>query len=297
MSTPLRRIAVLLLLTAVAVGYAVGSTSAPASAAPGTARAARHPVTVVAHRGASAYAPENTIAAMRLGIAMHADMVEIDVQETKDHRLVVMHDKTLARTTNVEHVFPHRSPWRVGDFTLAEIEKLDAGSWKAAKYKGERVPTLGRVLDTVQGTGTGLMLEAKNPGLYPGVGELIAADLERHPYWLAATDPRLLLVVSFDWKFQRAFHTIAPQYKLGLIGDTTSSRMPELAHWAYALDPSLADLDATEVEHIHAAGLVTDTWTVNSRAGMRRAIGYGVDGITTNYPDVLRAELREQGVA
>lgn len=291
----IRRVTPLLLLPVLLVGSL--GTVGTAATHTATAAAAPHPVTVVAHRGASGYAPENTLASMRLGIAMHADLVEIDVQETRDHRLVVMHDRTLARTTDVEHVFPHRSPWRVGDFTLAEIERLDAGSWKAARYAGERVPTLDQVLDTVQGTGTGLMLEAKNPELYPGLGRLIAADLESHPYWRAATDPRQLVVVSFDWSFQRAFHRIAPRYELGLIGDTTSSRMPGLARWAYSLNPSLADLDAAEVRHIHAAGLVTDTWTVDTRAGMRRAIGHGVDGVTTDYPDVLRAELRERGIA
>lgn len=287
----LRRVATLLLLSLLTAGCVLTS-AAGASARP--LRTA-HTVTVVAHRGASAYAPENTLASMRLGIAMHADMVETDVQETKDHRLVVMHDATLARTTNAEHVYPHRSPWRVRDFTLAEIERLDAGSWKSAKYAGEHVPTLDQLLDTVQDSGTGLMLEAKNPQLYPGMAKRLAADLARHPYWAAATDPRRLVVVSFDWDFQRAFHAIAPQYRLGLIGDAKATARPGLARWAYALNPSLADLDAAEVRRIHAAGLVTDTWTVDSRAGMRRAIGYGVDGITTDYPDVLRRELGTTG--
>lgn len=286
------RVTPLLLLSLLSVGCVLTSAATRASASP---LRAGHTVAVVAHRGASAYAPENTLASLRLGIAMHADMVETDVQETEDHRLVVVHDATLARTTNAEQVFPHRSPWRVRDFTLAEIERLDAGSWKSATYAGEHVPTLDQVLDAVQDSGTGLMLEAKNPRLYPGMEKRLAAALARHPYWAGTSDPRRLVVVSFDRDFQRAFHAIAPQYRLGLIGDATASELPGLARWAYALNPSLADLDAAEVRRIHAAGLVTDTWTANSPTAMHRAIGLGVDGITTNYPDVLRRELRTTG--
>src|SRR5215510_2938445 len=112
---------------------------------------------LVAHRGASAYAPEHTVEAYRLAIEQGADFVEQDLQITKDGVLICMHDLTLERTTNVEELFPDRfrtdvtedqpqtaSPakhWYVSDFTLAEIKKLDAGSWFNEKLKGERAPT------------------------------------------------------------------------------------------------------------------------------------------------------------
>jgi glycerophosphoryl diester phosphodiesterase len=111
----------------------------------GTASAAT-PVADVGHRGASAYAPENTIASFRQAKARHADYFELDVQQTKDHKLIVMHDATLSRTTNAEKVYPHGSPWRIRDYTLKQIKLLDAGSWFSAKYKGERVPTLDETL-------------------------------------------------------------------------------------------------------------------------------------------------------
>src|ERR1700754_1967433 len=101
-------------------------TATPATAAPA--------VVNVAHRGASAYAPENTIPALDLAGARGADVFEFDVQETKDHKLVLMHDATLARTTNVERVLPGLSPWRVGDLTLAQIRRLDAGSWFSTEF-------------------------------------------------------------------------------------------------------------------------------------------------------------------
>ncbi len=100
---------------------------------------------VVAHRGSSGAAPENTLAAVRLALRQKSDVMENDIQRTADGELVIMHDTTLARTTDVEQVFPARAPWNVGDFTLAEIKQLDAGSWFATEFAGERVPTLARV--------------------------------------------------------------------------------------------------------------------------------------------------------
>ncbi|WP_424534183.1 glycerophosphodiester phosphodiesterase family protein [Sphaerisporangium viridialbum] len=134
--------------------------------------------------GASAQAPENTIAAFKLAEQQHADMSELDIRETKDHQLVVMHDKTLTRTTNVARVFPDRAPWRVGDLTLAEIQKLDAGSWFARRYSGERVPTLAETLRAMDGSRIGLLLEIKSPRLSPGIEARVARELRQNPSWL-----------------------------------------------------------------------------------------------------------------
>src|SRR5262249_10580087 len=128
---------------------------------------------LIAHRGASSYAPEHTIEAYRLAIEQHADYVEQDLQFTKDGVLVCLHDSTLERTTNIEEVFPNRyridvSPdqsagsqpakhWYVSDFTLKEIKQLDAGLWFNEKFKGARVPTFQEAIDTVRG----------RAGLYP----------------------------------------------------------------------------------------------------------------------------------
>src|SRR5262245_8809484 len=136
---------------------------------------------LVAHRGASSYAPEHTIAAYRLAIEQRADYVEQDLQITKDGVLVCLHDLTLERTTNVEEVFPDRyrndaSPdqpagsqpakhWYVSDFTLKEIKQLDAGLWFNEKFKGARVPTFQEAIDLVRGR-AGLYPETKAPEVY-----------------------------------------------------------------------------------------------------------------------------------
>jgi glycerophosphoryl diester phosphodiesterase len=277
-----------LTLAAAATATLVTGTAADAAAA--TSRVAD-----VAHRGASAYAPENTIAAFKLARSQRADLFELDVQETKDHKLVLMHDTTLARTTNVEQVFPGRSPYRVRDFTLAEIRRLDAGSWFGAKYKGERVPTLGETLRVMGYSGLGLLLEVKSPNLYPGIERRVAAELKRYPVWLRP-DPseRRLVVQSFDWESMRRFHGILPQVPIGLLGTPKSEELPGLAKYADQINPQYTDLTAAYVKRVHALRMDVFTWTIDDPAKMRRAIGLGVNGVITNKPDVLRKVLNER---
>ncbi|NEE17929.1 glycerophosphodiester phosphodiesterase, partial [Streptomyces sp. SID7499] len=105
---------------------------------------------VVAHRGASGYAPENTLAAVDAADALGIDWVENDVHRTRDGVLVVLHDTDLKRTTDVEQVYPDRAPWAVKDFTAAELAKLDAGSWFGTQFTGARVPTLTQFLHRVE---------------------------------------------------------------------------------------------------------------------------------------------------
>ncbi|WP_433239606.1 glycerophosphodiester phosphodiesterase [Streptosporangium sp. CA-135522] len=244
------------------------------------------PIANVAHRGASAYAPENTIAAFETAHERHADMFELDVQETRDHELVLMHDTTLARTTDVERVFPDRAPWRVGDLTLAEIRRLDAGSWFSSKYKGEPVPTLGETLRTMGGSRLGLLLEIKAPQLYQGIEARVADELRRNPSWL---NPGRLIVQSFDWDSMRVFHRAMPQVEIGLLGTPTTARLPELADFAGRINPPYDDLTPDYVRRVHDHHMEVFAWTVDDPEIMRRLISYRVDGIITNRPDVLHA--------
>ncbi|MEZ7131292.1 glycerophosphodiester phosphodiesterase [Nonomuraea sp. AD125B] len=242
----------------------------------------------IAHRGASAYAPENTIAAFHLADDLGADLFELDVQETKDHELVLMHDTTLSRTTDVEDVYPDLSPWRVGDLTLAQIRRLDAGSWAGSRYAGEPVPTLGDALDAMAGSGMGLLLEVKSPALYPGIERRIADELRRHPAWQA---PGLLVVQSFDWQSMRTLHGHLPQVPIGLLGTPPAAELPRLAKFADLINPPHTALTAAYVQRVHALGMRTLAWTVDSPSAMRRLLDQGVDGIITNRPDVLRELL------
>ncbi|MEU8396108.1 glycerophosphodiester phosphodiesterase family protein [Nonomuraea sp. NPDC048892] len=240
--------------------------------------------TIVAHRGASAYAPENTIAAFELAATMDADMFELDVQETKDHQLVLMHDTTLTRTTDAERVFPGLSPWNVGDLTLAQIRRLDAGSWLSGEYDGERVPTLAEALRAMSGSGLALLLEVKSPGLYPGIEARIADELRRSPWWL---EPGRLVVQSFDWDSMRTFDRLLPGTPIGLLGTPSTGQLPALARFADHINPPYTTLTAAYVRRVHSLGMDVLTWTVDSPATMRLMLSHGVDGIITNRPDVL----------
>ncbi|MDQ3680257.1 MAG: glycerophosphodiester phosphodiesterase [Actinomycetota bacterium] len=278
---------------ALLVGALLFATTAQA-APPAHSRSPKKQVTVVAHRGASAYAPENTLPAIEEALRMKADFVEIDVQMTADGQLVVMHDTTLARTTNVEELFPDRAPWRVADFTLEEIKQLDAGSWFDESFAGTEVPTLAEVLEAMRGR-AGLLLEVKSPNLYPGIGEAILEVLGDRGGWVqAAARAGRLVVQSFDWEFMKSFNDLAPQIPAGLLGGPpTEEQLVELSEWADQINPSFRRVDEQFVDLVHRVGMVTWPYTVNDPEQMRRLIELGVDGIITNNPDVLRSVLRE----
>lgn len=268
-------------------GAAAAHAEAPAAAG------AQDEPTVIAHRGASAQAPENTLPAVDLGADMKADFVEIDVQMTKDGELVVIHDTTLDRTTDVESKFPNRAPYNVGDFTLEEIRTLDAGSWFSAEYAGTKVPTLQEVLDTLRGR-AGLLLEVKSPALYPGIAEAIVAELDGEGWLQADARSGRLVVQSFDWDFMAEFNSLAPAVPAGLLGGPPSdAEMAELSTWADQINPNHNRVDAEFIETVHEYGMVTWPYTIDDPERMRELAALGVDGIITNYPAVLIDLLRE----
>lgn len=255
--------------------------------------------TVVAHRGASAYAPENTLAAIDKAARMGFRWVENDVQRTKDGVLVIVHDDNLKRTTNVEEVYPDRSPWKVKDFTAAEIAKLDAGSWFGAKYKGARVPTLTQYMNRVSRNHQSLVLEIKKPELYPGI-EKDTLRVLRKTGWLDRDHVRNKLVVqSFSADSVKKVHALRPDIKTGFLGTPAAAELPTYAKFSDQINSTHTTISADYVSAIHrlkgAHGkrLEIFTWTVDEAAAARRAAGFGVDGIITNKPDVVRKALRD----
>ena len=168
------------------------------------------PKTNVAHRGASAYAPEHTLAAYKLALEMGADYVEQDLAVTKDGILICLHDGSLERTTNVEVVFPDRvstqtiegktrKAWLANDFTLAEIKNLDAGSWFDPKFSGEKVPTFDEAIALIRGK-AGLFPELKVPEIYAGRNvnfeQLVADALDRNRLRGPKADPKTPVILQ-----------------------------------------------------------------------------------------------------
>ncbi|MGH3318161.1 MAG: glycerophosphodiester phosphodiesterase [Nocardioidaceae bacterium] len=250
-------------------------------------------VDVIAHRGSSGSAPENTLAAIRLAIRHDADVVENDIQRTRDGELVIIHDTTLDRTTDVEQVFPARAPWNVGDFTLEEIKRLDAGSWFAPRFAGQEVPTLEEWVNAVGGQ-AGMLLEPKSPALYPGIERDLDKELRSLPAFNRALRADRVVVQSFDHLWLRQYEDLAPDVPVGLLygTDPTEAEVTAAATWAQQVNPALGAIEEDTVERIHAHGLEANVWTVNAGQDMHTAIEWGVDGIITNYPQVLNDIIR-----
>ncbi|WP_104190626.1 glycerophosphodiester phosphodiesterase family protein [Cryobacterium sp. Y82] len=245
-----------------------------------------------AHRGASQSTPENTLAAFRAGTDQGADLIEIDVQRSADGELVVIHDTNLARTTNAEDLFPDRAPWNVGDFTAAEMQTLDAGSWKGAQFTGEKLPTFAEAIEVIRKSRSGMLLEIKSPELYTGIeAEISAALRESRGYVQSAVGQDKLVVQSFNFDSMKTFTALEPTVPVGLLGTPTIDQLPELATWADQVNPYHTSIDAAYVAEVHRLGMDVLVWTVNSEADMVRAIELGVDGVITNRPDVLNTLL------
>jgi glycerophosphoryl diester phosphodiesterase len=191
------------------LGVGVGVSLVVVMTAPGSAQYTKSK-TNVAHRGASAYAPEHTLAAYRLAIEMGADYVEQDLAVTRDGVLICLHDGSLERTTNVEERFPDRvttqtiegktrQAWLANDFTLAEIKTLDAGSWFNAKFSGEKIPTFDEAIALIRGK-AGIFPELKVPEIYAGRNvnfeKLVADALDKNGLRGATADSKTPVILQ-----------------------------------------------------------------------------------------------------
>ncbi|MFD5186181.1 glycerophosphodiester phosphodiesterase [Streptomyces sp. NPDC058372] len=304
---PLSLTAALLLAgTALVVPARAASATTPAGAqaasqAAASPRSSVRPVAgtdgrpvLVAHRGASGYAPENTLAGVDKARELGVRWVENDVQRTKDGVLVVLHDTTLARTTDVEEVFPDRAPWDVKDFTSREIARLDAGSWFGPEFEGAKVPTLDQFLKRMSRHRLNLLLELKAPELYPGIERQTLTALRRAG-WLDRGHVRDRLVVqSFGADAVRRVHQLRPDVKTGFLGTPAQSELPAYAAFADQINPTHSDVTDSYVDAVqalkgpHGKRLQVYTWTVNDAATTRRVNDAGVDGIITNFPDTVK---------
>ncbi len=275
--------------------------------------------TAIAHRGASAYAPEHTAAAYRLAIEQGADYVEQDLQITKDGRLVCLHDLTLERTTNVRDLFPGRSRtveregkpvtgWHVSDFTLDEIKRLDAGSWFAPKFKGEKVLTFDEAIGLVKGRG-GLYPETKAPEVYGRLGfdmeRLVIDALGRHGLAEPGADPQTpVFIQSFSAESLKKMRAMGVRLPLlFLVGENdaetwlTRQRMKEIKAFADGIGPAKGIVSARPavVVWAHEAGLSVTPYTFRSagqpagrtvREEMQQFLyTFGVDALFTDNPD------------
>jgi glycerophosphoryl diester phosphodiesterase len=217
--------------------------------------------------------------------------VECDVHRTADGALVVVHDPHLRRTTDAPTSLPHSGPWLVGELTLDEIGRVDAGSWFGASYAGEPVPTLAAWAAAV-GTRTHLLVEVKEPWRYPGVARDLAAEIRRVDALRRAVADGRLVVQSFDRAWAEQFRELAPDVPVGVLTDRATPVLviERIARFAVELNLSCWVTRPETVGRAQDRGLRVHAWTPNSAWQLRRTLAAGVDGVITDHPD--RALLR-----
>ena len=274
----------------------------------------------IAHRGASGYAPEHTAAAYTLAMDQKVDFVEQDLGVTKDGQLICIHDDTLERTTNVADLYPDRSTtialgarrgaethWLVNDFTLAEVKRLDAGTWFKPEFAGAKLLTFQEAIDLVRARpGFGLYPELKSPQLYKSRGidqvklfvDVIRANGLEKPESLRTTP---VIIQSFDEDAVRRVAADLPTIPRILLidrdGDVSDARLRAVAEYATGVGPhkSLIAARPALVKTSHDLGMTVTSWTFRadektSYPNVRDEMAHflyelGIDALFTNNPD------------
>lgn len=236
----------------------------------------------IAHRGASGHAPENTLAAFRLALELGTDALELDLHQTRDSRIIVIHDHTVDRTTN--------GHGRVDELTWAEIHRLDAGAWFDARFRGERVPRLEEVLDLVAPTAVRLLIEIKSHG--DPAGAIATARRAAHLIQQAGLRARTTFL-CFDARVLEALQGARPVVETcWLVKKVPARVVPGLMKiGARYLAPHWPAVTGRLVEKLHGAGYPLIIWTVDAPPVMKRLLRLGVDAIATNFPERLNAVL------
>ena len=239
----------------------------------------RSRVQVLAHRGASAYAPENTLSAFRLAIEQQADWLEMDVQQTKDGHLVVFHDLRMERTTNGQG--------NLRDLTLEQVRQLDAGRWFGERFAGERVPTFEEVVQLARDNNIRIFPEIKDPRFYPGIEERMASILSAYEYEDST------IVQSFDMGSLERLRQVNPHLKMAALYTATAPIRGDLPAGVTVIGPPWESVagDPFVVRDAHANGRQVVVWSVDGPSPVRMLLDARVDGIITSRPDMIRAIL------
>ncbi len=231
---------------------------------------------ITAHRGASGTAPENTLIAIQRAIELGAGFSEIDVQETADGEIILLHDKTLERTGGVA--------WNIWETPYDSLKKIEVGSWFAPEYAGEPVPRLEDVMDAVKGK-IKLNIELKINGHEKALVEKVVDLIHRKNF------ESQCIITSFDLQSVQKVRQLDKNLKVGLI----FSKYPENVD-VFSLDVDLLSVKYTLVDEefiqkARASGKDVHVWTVNDSEMMQKLLDLGVTSIITNYPGKLRALL------
>ena len=238
--------------------------------------------TTIAHRGASAYYPENTLPSFEGAIAMGADMVEIDVQFTSDKEVVIFHDEKVLRCTDGQG--------KIADHTLAELKKLDAGSWFDKKFQNARIPTLAEVLGVCKNkivVNIEIKTESVSKMFFGGIEEkclkIVKQNGMNDHVVFSSFDPRAIMhLKQIDNNVTVAVLFDKKHYGSKLPSDIIESM------GADAFNCSSSEFNRKWLANVHLNNIPVNIYTVNDAKNMRRFINMGVSGIFTNKPDILK---------
>lgn len=237
---------------------------------------------VIGHRGAKAYAPENTLASIHAAADMGIEWVEIDVKLTRDGVAVVFHDDTLDRCTN--------GSGNVADTSFADIRELDAGSWFAESFMGEKVPTLDEALEVILDRGLGLNLEIKPcPGREVETAEVALDVCSR--IW--PDDKPAPLISSFSHVSLETSMDMIEEWPRGFLME---NHLPNWNDFLEHLQASTLNIDGNkvteeQVEDYLEAGLPILAYTINQPDKARQLVRWGIDGVFSDCPDTIRDVL------
>ena len=234
---------------------------------------------VIAHRGASSYAPENTFAAFDLAIQMGVSHIELDVHFTQDNHIVVIHDDTVDRTTS--------GAGPVTSHTLAALKALDAGSWFDRKFSGERIPTLSEIFRRYEGR---VHIHTEIKGHSAQLSERTVQLVREHGM------AKQVMITSFQRARLEETRAHAPGLQTGwLVPEATDVVIAQArAMGLTQLCPKAGTITPALVQRLHAGGFVVRAWGVATEDLMRQVVKAGADGMTVNFPDKLIAYLNSQ---
>ncbi|PZD93948.1 glycerophosphodiester phosphodiesterase [Paenibacillus sambharensis] len=237
---------------------------------------------VVAHRGASLHAPENTMAAFHKAVEMGAHVIELDVRLTKDGIPVVIHDAKVNRTTS--------GKGKVAGLTFKQLRELDAGLYFHPSFAGERIPSLAEVLDTFSPV-TRLLIELKDPKQYPGIEKAVAGMLKERSLDNSASSG--IVVQSFDRSSLQKLKELLPQLSIGILvtgaGKLRTRELKKIAQYADYINPSRKGLSTWTIRLIQANGMKVYVWDIRSERQAAAMIKAGADGIMTKNPEFLHS--------
>lgn len=236
---------------------------------------------ITAHRGGARKAPENTKSALQYTIDCEADYAEIDVQETKDGELILLHDNSLKRTAGV-----NKNVW---EMTLAQVEKLDAGASFHKKFRGEKIPTLDEVLKFCEGR-LDLNIEIKYNGKNKGIVNKVIRCIKENQF------ENHCVVTSMNYQFLKQIKKAAPEIRTGYIMTMTYGSISRVKA-ADFFSVKYTYVDEEFVREAHALGKEVHAWTVNYRGDVKRMLDMGVDNIITDDPIMVRkVQNQESGI-